>query len=83
MGGQKMDIDDNAELMDYVRSVNNEYRKIEKIHHKLDEDLKKMDGRYLTPDEEMLKKNMQKDKLIKKDRMMQILRDYKEKIKTE
>lgn len=78
-----MDIDDNAELMDYVRSVNNEYRKIEKIHHKLDEDLKKMDGRYLTPDEEMLKKNMQKDKLIKKDRMMQILRDYKEKIKTE
>lgn len=78
-----MDIDDNAELMDYVRSVNNEYRKIEKIHHKLDEDLKKMDGRYLTPDEEMLKKNMQKDKLIKKDRMMQILREYKEKIKTE
>lgn len=78
-----MDIDDNAELMDYVRSVNNEYRKIEKIHHKLDEDLKKMNGRYLTPDEEMLKKNMQKDKLIKKDRMMQILRDYKEKIKTE
>ena len=78
-----MDIDDNAELMDYVRSVNNEYRKIEKIHHKLDEDLKKMDGRYLTPDEEMLKKNMQKDKLIKKDRMMQILHDYKEKIKTE
>ena len=78
-----MDIDDNAELIDYVRSVNNEYRKIEKMHHKLDEDLKKMDGRYLTPDEEMLKKNMQKDKLIKKDRMMQILRDYKEKIKTE
>ncbi|MFZ3066472.1 MAG: DUF465 domain-containing protein [Nitrospirota bacterium] len=78
-----MDIDDNAELMDYVRSVNNEYKKIEKIHHKLDEDLKKMNGRYLTPDEEMLKKNMQKDKLIKKDRMMQILRDYKEKIKTE
>ncbi|MEK6656749.1 MAG: DUF465 domain-containing protein [Nitrospirota bacterium] len=78
-----MDINDNAELIDYVRSVNNEYRKIEKMHHKLDEDLKKMDGRYLTPDEEMLKKNMQKDKLIKKDRMMQILRDYKEKIKTE
>lgn len=78
-----MDINDNAELIDYVRSVNNEYRKIEKMHHKLDEDLKKMDGRYLTPDEVMLKKNMQKDKLIKKDRMMQILRDYKEKIKTE
>lgn len=78
-----MDINDNAELIDYVRSVNNEYRKIEKMHHKLDEDLKKMDGRYLTPDEEMLKKNMQKDKLIKKDRMMQILRDYKEKIKTQ
>ena len=57
-----MDINDNAELIDYVRSVNNEYRRIEKIHHKLDEDLKKMDGRYLTPDEEMLKKNMQKDK---------------------
>ncbi|MEK6679831.1 MAG: DUF465 domain-containing protein [Nitrospirota bacterium] len=78
-----MDINDNAELIDYVRSVNNEYRKIEKMHHKLDEDLKKMDGRYLTPDEEMLKKNMQKDKLIKKDRMMQILRDHKEKIKTQ
>ncbi len=78
-----MDINDNAELIDYVRSVNNEYRRIEKIHHKLDEDLKKMDGRYLTPDEEMLKKNMQKDKLIKKDRMMQILHDYKEKIKTQ
>ena len=78
-----MDINDNAELIDYVRSVNNEYRRIEKIHHKLDEDLKKMDGRYLTPDEEMRKKNMQKDKLIKKDRMMQILHDYKEKIKTQ
>ncbi|MBI5181067.1 MAG: DUF465 domain-containing protein [Nitrospirae bacterium] len=78
-----MDVNDNAELIDYVRSVNNEYRRIEKIHHKLDEDLKKMDGRYLTPDEEMLKKNMQKDKLIKKDRMTQILRDYMEKIKTQ
>lgn len=78
-----MNIDEDAELIDYVRSVNDEYRKIEKIHHKLDNDLKKMEGRYLTPDEEMLKKNMQKDKLIKKDRMIQILRDYREKIKTQ
>ncbi|MBI5043295.1 MAG: DUF465 domain-containing protein [Nitrospirae bacterium] len=78
-----MNIDDDPELINYVRGVDEEYRKIERLHHKLDEYLKKMEGRYLTPDEEVQKKNMQKDKLIKKDRMMQILRDYKVKMKSE
>lgn len=72
-----MDMEEDMDLINYVRGVDEEYKKIEKMHHRLDEDLKKMSGRYLTPDEEMLKKNMQKDKLIKKDRMTQILKEYK------
>ncbi len=72
-----MDMEEDMDLIKYVREVDEEYKKIEKLHHRLDEDLKKMCGRYLTPDEDVLKKNMQKEKLIKKDRMMQILREYK------
>ena len=72
-----MDMEEDMDLINHVRGVDEEYKKIEKMHHRLDEDLKKMGWRYLTPDEEMLKKNMQKDKLIKKDRMTQILKEYK------
>ncbi len=72
-----MDMEEDMDLINHVRGVDEEYKKIERLHHRLDEDLKKMGGRYLTPDEEMLKKNMQKDKLIKKDRMTQILKEYK------
>lgn len=72
-----MNIEEDSDIIDYVRETDEEYKKIERLHHKLDEGLKKMGGRYLTPDEEMLKKNMQKEKLIKKDRMIQILKEYK------
>ncbi|MBI5182340.1 MAG: DUF465 domain-containing protein [Nitrospirae bacterium] len=78
MEDKNMDIiEEDSDLINHIRETNEEYKKIEQLHHKLNEDLKKMGGRYLTPDEEMLKKNMQKDKLIKKDRMTQILKEYK------
>lgn len=66
-----------AEIISILRSESEEYRKIEEEHRKLDKDLDEMSKkRYLTPDEEVEKKRMQKQKLQYKDRMAELIREY-------
>jgi len=65
------------ETMKVLRTENEEYKKLEEEHKRLelvlDEMLKK---RYLTAAEEVEKKKIQKQKLQYKDRMAQIIREH-------
>ncbi len=66
-----------TEIISILRNKNDEYKKLEeehkKLEHNLDEIIKK---KYLTPDEEVEKKKIQKQKLHHKDRMAQLIREY-------
>jgi len=66
-----------AEIINILRVKSEEFRKIEEEHRKLDKDLDEMiKKKYLTPDEEVEKKRMQKQKLQYKDRMAEQIREY-------
>jgi hypothetical protein len=66
-----------ADLISMLRIESDEFRKIEEDHRKLDKDLDEMNKKkYLTTDEEVEKKRMQKQKLQYKDRMAQLIREH-------
>jgi uncharacterized protein YdcH (DUF465 family) len=55
-----------------------EYRKLGEEHKSLEQVLAEMNRKvYLTPEEEVEKKRIQKLKLTKKDRMAELIREYK------
>jgi uncharacterized protein YdcH (DUF465 family) len=61
-----------------LRTSNEEYRELEESHHRLDKELLQLLKRHvLTPQEEILKKQIQKEKLGKKDRMAALVREYR------
>ncbi len=66
------------DVINALKNDNEEYAKIEEEHKQLgqtlDEILKK---KYLSADEEVEKKTIQKQKLQLKDRMAQLIREYK------
>jgi len=67
-----------ADLISLLRIESDEFRKIEEDHRKLDKDLDEMNKKkYLTTDEEVEKKRMQKQKLQYKDRMAQLIREHR------
>jgi uncharacterized protein YdcH (DUF465 family) len=71
------------ETMSILRNENEEYRKLEEEHKKLEQSLDEMlKKKYLTPAEEVEKKKIQKQKLQHKDRMAQIIRDYNQAVKS-
>ncbi|HZS10831.1 MAG TPA: DUF465 domain-containing protein [Nitrospirales bacterium] len=64
---------------DLLRASNSEFRELEEAHHRLDAELAELHKRHvLTPQEEMLKKQIQKEKLAKKDKMAELLRQHRE-----
>ncbi len=65
-------------IAESLRTSNEEYRELEESHHRLDEELQQLLKRHvLTPQEEILKKQIQKEKLGKKDRMAALIRSYR------
>jgi uncharacterized protein YdcH (DUF465 family) len=69
------------EIVKILDSKNDEFRKLVEEHRGLKEKLSDYRQRvYLSPEEELEKKRMQKLKLQKKDRMAEIIRKYKETI---
>ena len=71
---------DNA-IVDRLRESSHEFRELEETHHRLDGQLSEMQKRHvLTPQEEVLKKQLQKEKLAKKDRMAEMIRDFRQHI---
>ncbi len=70
------------EIADTLMEQNQEYKKLHEEHKRLKQTLAEMDrNKYLTSEEEMERKKLQKQKLHKKDRMAEIIREYKQKLK--
>lgn len=66
----------DAEVISILRSKNEEYKKLEEEHKKLEMTLEEiLRKKYLSTEEEVLKKQIQKQKLQFKDRMAQLVRD--------
>ena len=72
-------MEEKEELIELAKRENEEFRRLEKGHRELDEEIELKFGakKYLTPEEEVEKKTLQKLKLAKKDRMRQILSEFK------
>ncbi len=66
-----------TEIISILKSENEEYKKLEVEHRKLDHTLDEMTKKkYLTTEEVVEKKKIQKQKLQFKDRMAQLVRSY-------
>jgi uncharacterized protein len=66
-------------IVEQLRHTNTEFRELEESHHRLDLELNELQKRHvLTPSEEIEKKRIQKEKLVKKDRLAEFVRLYRE-----
>ncbi len=76
---RRLGMEEKEELITRAKRENDEFNRLEKEHRELDQEisLKFGDKRYLTPEEEVEKKTLQKQKLAKKDRMLEILSEFK------
>lgn len=74
-----MNVEVNEEaVVSRLRTENPEFQKWEEEHYKLESTLANFDSHvYLTPEEEVERKRIQKLKLAAKDRMMEMIRRYK------
>ena len=68
----------DTEVITILRNKSEEYKKLEEDHKKLELSLEEITKKkYLTTDDEVMKKQIQKQKLHFKDRMAQLIRDHK------
>jgi uncharacterized protein len=66
------------EIVEFLKKENDEFKKLSEEHRSLDVLLAEIDNkRFLTSEEEVERKKLQKQKLLKKDRMAELVRDYK------
>jgi uncharacterized protein YdcH (DUF465 family) len=66
-------------LAGQLRQTNREFKTLEETHHRLDSELAELQKRHvLTPQEEVVKKHLQKEKLAMKDKMAELLRQYRD-----
>lgn len=66
------------EIVEFLTKENGEFKKLSEEHRSLDVLLAEIDNkRFLTSEEEVERKKLQKQKLLKKDRMAELVRDYK------
>ncbi len=67
----------HEELVELIKRENEEYRLLVAEHQALEKQLEELNKRrYLTPEQEVERKTIQKQKLMKKDRMAAIFREY-------
>ena len=67
-----------TEIIDNLRNENDEFRKLEDEHKRLEITLADIDKKkYLTAEEEIERKNIQKQKLQFKDKMAELVKGYK------
>jgi len=66
------------EIVELLKKQNEEFKKLSEEHRNLDGLLAEIDNkRYLTAEEEVERKRIQKLKLLRKDRMAELIREYK------
>ncbi|NKB82482.1 MAG: DUF465 domain-containing protein [Nitrospirales bacterium] len=69
----------DEEVKGQLRSSNEQFRELEASHHQLEDELNELlKHPILTPQEELLKKQLQKEKLGKKDMMAELIRQFRE-----
>jgi len=69
----------DGQFIERLRRENREFRLLETRHQQLEDELSELVRHHvLTPDEEMKKKMLQKEKLVTKDRMAQLIHDYQQ-----
>ena len=67
----------NQETIELLRQENEEFRKLEKEHRELDDTILSYSKlRFLSTDQDIEKKRLQKLKLYKKDKMAEMIRQY-------
>ncbi len=65
-------------IAERLRESNHAFRALEDTHHRLDAELEELKKQHvLTPQEEITKKELQKEKLAKKDKMAELIRQYR------
>lgn len=68
---------EKLKLIDSIRQQNREFRKLEEQHKSYEEQLDELlKQTHLTPKQEILKKEIKKQKLRTKDRMAEIIREF-------
>ncbi|MXX10665.1 MAG: DUF465 domain-containing protein [Nitrospira sp. SB0677_bin_15] len=66
------------QIAERLRNTNADFRELQEVHHQLDEQLQELlKNHILTPEEEVQKKQIQRAKLSKKDRMAMLIREYR------
>ncbi len=66
------------EIIERLRVENETFRKLIEEHRSLENVLEEIDKkRYLTAEEQIERKKVQKQKLLKKDKMAELIRDFK------
>lgn len=70
-------------LEERLRRENDEYLLWEEKHDKLEREIRSLNRKHvLTPEEEIIRKNLQKEKLLAKDMMIKIFREEESKQKS-
>jgi len=65
----------NSALIERLRRENDEFLLWEERHKRLEREIRDLNRKnVLTPEEEVLRKNLQKEKLLAKDKMVEILK---------
>ncbi len=68
----------DEEIAEILRKENEEYKRLEEEHRRLEQSLTEIGKKkYLTTEEEIEKKKIQKQKLQQKDRIAGLIREYK------
>ncbi|MDH4081956.1 MAG: DUF465 domain-containing protein [Nitrospira sp.] len=66
-------------IVEQLRRTNTEFRDLEESHHRLDLELNELQKRHvLTPNEEIEKKRIQKEKLATKDKLAEFVRIHRD-----
>lgn len=66
------------EIIERLRQENEEFRRLEQEHRNLDNTLKELEAKkFLTPEDEIEIHKIKKLKLSKKDRMLELIEQYK------
>lgn len=72
----------NIALIERLRRENDEFLLWEEKHKRLEREIRDLNRKnILTPEEEILRKNLQKEKLLAKDKMVEILKIEEDKEK--
>ncbi len=68
----------DEEIVEALKQQNEEFKKLYTEHKELNLQLDELNKKhYLTPEEEFDRKRMQKEKLQRKDRIAELIREYK------